>query len=207
MKTSANEVNEGAIALLELLQDTTLGERIKGHNIGFGELSIFVDGADLLVMIDDLRRHRLFHFTQLVDITAIDHPGREKRFDLVYHLLSISQNMRLRIIVEIGESEVASSICEFHPSANWYEREVFDMFGINFSGHPDMRRILTDYGFEGHPLRKDFPMSGHVELRYDEVTKSCVYEPVSLVQDYRSFDFLSPWEGAKYVKEEGEKNG
>jgi NADH-quinone oxidoreductase subunit C len=140
-----------------------------------------------------------------VDITAVDYPGREKRFDVVYHLLSMYQNHRVRLRMAIREEDTVASIVDVHPSANWFEREIYDMFGLLFSGHPDLRRLLTDYGFRGHPLRKDFPTTGYTELRYDEVEKRVVYEPVSLVQEYRQFDFMSPWEGAKYVPLEDEK--
>ena len=134
-------------------------------------------------------------FLQLSDITAVDWPQKEMRFQLVYHLLSVSNELRARLKINIEEGETVPSVSTIWPSANWYEREVWDMYGIAFSGHPDLRRILTDYGFEGHPQRKDFPLTGHVELRYDVEAKRCVYEPVSLTQDFRSFDFLSPWEG------------
>ncbi|MGA0282577.1 MAG: NADH-quinone oxidoreductase subunit C, partial [Paracoccaceae bacterium] len=146
-----------------------------------------------------------FGYDMLVDITAVDYPERAKRFDVVYHLLSMYQNQRVRLRVSIRDEDILSSIVEVHPSADWFEREVFDMFGILFSGHPDLRRILTDYGFRGHPLRKDFPTTGYTELRYDEVEKRVVYEPVSLVQEYRQFDFMSPWEGAQYVLPGDEK--
>jgi NADH-quinone oxidoreductase subunit C len=134
-------------------------------------------------------------FTTLVDITAVDHPDRPERFDVVWHFLSMHLNQRIRMKARLGEDTMAPSITELHPSANWFEREVFDMFGILFSGHPDLRRILTDYGFRGHPLRKDFPTTGYTEVRYDEAQKRVVYEPVKLTQEFRSFDFLSPWEG------------
>ncbi len=138
-------------------------------------------------------------FQTLIDITALDHPGREKRFDVVYHLLSMDLNQRIRLKVQVAEDATVPSISTVHPSANWYEREVFDMFGIVFTGHSDLRRILTDYGFTGYPLRKDFPVTGHTEVRYDEVQKRVVSEPVTLVQDYRQFDFMSPWEGSKQI--------
>jgi len=140
-----------------------------------------------------------------VDITAIDLPEREARFDVVYHFLSMYQNHRIRVKIAVGEDDMVPSIHLIHRSANWFEREVFDMFGILFSGHPDLRRLLTDYGFRGHPLRKDFPTTGYTEVRYDEVQKRVVYEPVSLVQEYRQFDFMSPWEGATYILPGDEK--
>ena len=142
-----------------------------------------------------------------MDITAVDYAGRAKRFDVVYHLLSMYQNHRIRLRVAVREKDMVPSLCEVHPSANWFEREVFDMFGILFSGHPDLRRILTDYGFRGYPLRKDFPTTGYVEVRYDEEAKRVVYEPVKLTQDYRQFDFMSPWEGAEYILPGDQKAG
>ncbi len=146
-------------------------------------------------LFEFLRSDPACRFTTLVDITAVDFPDRERRFVVVYHLLSMEHNSRIRIKVPILESESVPSIMEVFPSANWFEREIFDMYGIRFSGHVDLRRLLTDYGFQGHPLRKDFPLTGYAEVRYDEVQKKVVYEPVKLVQEYRQFDFLSPWEG------------
>jgi NADH-quinone oxidoreductase subunit C len=142
-----------------------------------------------------------------VDITGVDYPERTKRFDVVYHFLSMYQNQRIRLRVSIREEDIVPSIISVHPSANWFERETFDMYGILFSGHPDLRRILTDYGFRGYPLRKDFPTTGYTEVRYDEVEKRVVYEPVSLVAEYRQFDFMSPWEGAEYILPGDEKEG
>ena len=142
-----------------------------------------------------------------MDITGVDYPDRTKRFDVVYHLLSMYQNHRIRLKISIRENEAAHSIVSVHPSANWFEREVFDMFGILFRDHPDLRRILTDYGFQGFPLRKDFPTTGYNEVRYDEVQKKVVYEPVSLTQEYRQFDFMSPWEGAEYIISDDEAGG
>ena len=146
-------------------------------------------------------------FTTLIDITAVDWPAREKRFDVVYHFLSMHLNQRIRVKAEVREDELVPSIVGEFPSADWYEREVFDMYGILFSGHPDLRRILTDYGFRGYPLRKDFPTTGYVELRYDEEQKRVVYEPVKLTQEYRLFDFMCPWEGAEYILPGDEKKG
>ncbi len=184
-----------------------LGEHIKarrpdcvmGYEVALGELTIHVSRSSLVSFVEFLKTDRTCQFSTLIDITAIDHPSRESRFDLVYHFLSMYQNHRVRLKTEIREDEMAPSITSVHPSANWFEREVFDMFGILFAGHPDLRRILTDYGFRGYPLRKDFPTTGYTEVRYDEVSKRVVYEPVSLVQEYRQFDFMSPWEGADYI--------
>lgn len=167
--------------------------------VAHGELTLNVALASLRGLVEFLRTDRTCLFSTLVDITAVDHPERPKRFDVVYHLLSMYQNHRIRLKVAVREEDMVPSIVEEHPSANWFEREVFDMFGILFSGHPDLRRILTDYGFRGYPLRKDFPTTGYTEVRYDEAQKRVVYEPVSLVQEYRQFDFMSPWEGAEYI--------
>jgi NADH-quinone oxidoreductase subunit C len=169
------------------------------------ELNVTVAPSSLVGFVEFLKTDATCRFSTLVDITAVDYPGRGKRFDVVYHFLSMYQNQRIRLRVQIREDEMLPSIIDVHPSANWFEREVFDMFGILFSGHPDLRRILTDYGFRGYPLRKDFPTTGYTEVRYDEVQKRVVYEPVKLVQEYRQFDFLSPWEGAKYVMPGDEK--
>ncbi|MGL4320316.1 MAG: NADH-quinone oxidoreductase subunit C [Paracoccaceae bacterium] len=173
--------------------------------VAFGELTVNVQPAALEGFVDFLRLDANCRFSSLVDITAIDHPDRVERFDVVYHFLSMYQNHRIRVKLAVRETEMVPSIHEIHPSANWFEREVFDMFGILFSGHPDLRRILTDYGFRGYPLRKDFPTTGYTEVRYDAVQKRVVYEPVSLVQEYRQFDFLSPWESAQYVLPGDEK--
>jgi NADH-quinone oxidoreductase subunit C len=176
-------------------------------DVAFGELNVTVQPVALEGFIDFLRMDATCRFTTLVDITAIDHPARVERFDVVYHLLSMYQNHRIRVKIAVRETDMVPSIHEIHPSANWFEREVFDMFGILFSGHPDLRRILTDYGFRGHPLRKDFPTTGYTEVRYDAVQKRVVYEPVSLVQEYRQFDFLSPWEAGQYVLPGDDKAG
>lgn len=167
--------------------------------IARGELTLHVPLTGLVQLVEFLKADQGCRFSTLVDITAIDHPDRAARFDLVYHLLSMYQNHRIRLKVAVQESDMVPSVTGVHPSANWFEREVFDMFGILFSGHPDLRRILTDYGFRGHPLRKDFPTTGYTEVRYDEARKRVVYEPVKLVQEYRQFDFMSPWEGAQYI--------
>lgn len=172
-----------------------------------GELTVEVAPARLPAFIEHLRLDRHCRFSTLVDITAVDHPDRSPRFDVVYHLLSMYANQRIRVRAGVREDELVPSLTAIHPAANWFEREVFDMFGILFAGHPDLRRILTDYGFRGHPLRKDFPTTGYVEVRYDEAEKRVVYEPVKLVQEYRSFDFLSPWEGARHLLPGDDKAG
>lgn len=170
-----------------------------------GELTVDVAPANIRGFVEFLKTDPACQFSSLVDITAVDYPGRARRFDVVYHFLSMYQNQRIRLRVCVREDEVVQSIISVHPSANWFEREVYDMFGILFKGHPDLRRLLTDYGFRGHPLRKDFPTTGYTEVRYDEVEKRVVYEPVSLVQEYRQFDFMSPWEGADYILPGDEK--
>ena len=174
-------------------------DAVLGHRIAFGELTLDVVPNRILGLTEFLRSDSSCRFSSLVDITAVDHPERAARFDVVYHFLSMYQNHRIRLKMQVREDDVVASIHSVHPSANWFEREIFDMFGILFSGHPDLRRILTDYGFRGHPMRKDFPTTGYTEVRYDEMQKRVVYEPVKLVQEYRQFDFLSPWEGADYI--------
>jgi len=180
-------------------------EAVLGSELAFGELNVTVALGHIVAFVEFLKTDPACKFSSLVDITAVDHPERADRFDVVYHFLSMYTNARIRLKVAVGEEDMVPSIHEIHPSANWFEREVFDMFGILFSGHPDLRRILTDYGFRGHPLRKDFPTTGYIETRYDEAQKRVVYEPVKLVQEYRQFDFMSPWEGAKYILPGDEK--
>ncbi|MEL6167970.1 MAG: NADH-quinone oxidoreductase subunit C [Pseudomonadota bacterium] len=170
-----------------------------------GELTLQIAPSSLVSFVDFIKTDSACKFSTLVDITAIDHPEREARFDVVYHFLSMYRNQRIRLKLAVREEDMVASITSVHPSANWFEREVFDMFGILFTGHPDLRRILTDYGFRGYPLRKDFPTTGYTEVRYDEAEKRVVYEPVKLVQEYRQFDFMSPWEGAEYVLPGDEK--
>lgn len=170
-----------------------------------GELNVNVALPNIVGLVEFLKTDATCRFTTLVDITGVDYPERAKRFDVVYHFLSMYQNHRIRLRVACREEDMVPSITDIHPSANWFEREVFDMFGVLFTGHPDLRRILTDYGFRGYPLRKDFPTTGYTEVRYDEVQKRVIYEPVSLVQEYRQFDFMSPWEGADYILPGDEK--
>ena len=195
--------------LLELGEMIAMAEpdAVRDHGVTQGELTVTASLGGLRGLVRHLRDNTACSFTTLIDITAVDWPGREPRFDLVYHFLSMPQNQRVRVKVAVEEDQIVPSINDLHPSANWYEREVFDMYGLMFSGHPDMRRILTDYGFRGHPLRKDFPTTGYVEVRYDETSKRVIYEPVKLVQDYRQFDFMSPWEGAEYILPGDEKPG
>ena len=180
-------------------------DAVRGFEVANGELTIRVSVVHIVPVMEFLKTNSACKFSSLIDITAIDYPTREKRFDMVYHLLSMYQNHRIRIKCAVREAQIVPSLVEVFPSANWFEREVFDMYGLMFSGHPDLRRLLTDYGFQGHPLRKDFPTTGYVELRYDELAKRVVYEPVELVQEYRQFDFMSPWEGAEYILPGDEK--
>ncbi len=171
----------------------------------FGELTVTVALGNLLGLMGHLKADPFTRMTSLIDITAVDHPERADRFDVVYHLLSMYTNGRIRVKAHVADTAMVPSLISVYPAANWFEREVYDLFGILFSGHPDLRRILTDYGFRGHPLRKDFPTTGYTEVRYDEVQKRVVYEPVKLVQEYRQFDFMSPWEGAQYILPGDEK--
>ena len=182
------------------------GDDVLSWEVAHDELTVTVQLATMPAFVDFLKSDASCRFSTLVDITAIDHPERPERFDMVYHFLSMYQNHRVRVKAAVREDQMVPSITSVHPSANWFEREVFDMFGILFSGHPDLRRILTDYGFKGYPLRKDFPTTGYTEVRYDEALKRVVYEPVKLVQEYRQFDFMSPWEGAEYILPGDEKN-
>jgi len=184
---------------------TQLGDAVNSASIDNAELTIEARRAEIMTVISFLRDDPICKFSSLIDICGVDYPSRERRFDVVYHMLSMAHNARIRIKVTTDETVPVHSITSLFPNANWYEREAFDMYGILFDEHPDLRRILTDYGFEGYPLRKDFPLSGFVEVRYDEERKSVVYEPVNLPQEYRSFDFMSPWEGAKYILPGDEK--
>ena len=185
--------------------DATMADVVVSHDIAFGELTVITTPAHMPALMRWLQTAEGMRFSTLVDITAVDYPGRADRFEVVYHLLSMYRNHRIRVKLGAGEDDIVPSITEMFPAANWFEREVFDMFGILFSGHPDLRRLLTDYGFRGYPLRKDFPTTGYTEVRYDEALKRVVYEPVNLVQEYRQFDFMSPWEGADYVLPGDEK--
>ena len=193
--------------LLELAEHIAMrrGNDVVETKVAFGELTVTATLSSVVGLIEFLRSDASCRFSTLIDITAVDYPNRPARFDIVYHLLSMPTNSRIRVKADLREDEIMPSIIGVFPVADWYEREVFDMYGILFSGHPDLRRILTDYGFCGHPLRKDFPTTGYVELRYDESEKRVIYEPVRLTQEYRQFDFLSPWEGTQYVLPGDEK--
>jgi len=191
---------------LEKVVNSSLTTNITKSEINFEQLYIYVDVKDVVSTILFLKTNDKCRFKQLIDITAVDFPNREKRFRVVYLLLSLENNLRIIVNTIIEEKELVPSLSKIFPSANWMEREVFDMYGISFKNHPDLRRILTDYGFEGYPLRKDFPLTGHKEVRYSEHKKKVIYEPVKLEQEYRDFAFESPWEGTKYIKNESEKN-
>ena len=186
--------------------NSSLTTNVKKSEINFDQLFIDVDVEDVISTILFLKTNEKCKFKQLIDITAVDYPQKEKRFKIGYLLLSHENNLRIVININIDDKIIVPSITKIFPSANWMEREVFDMYGISFKDHPDLRRILTDYGFDGHPLRKDFPLTGHTEVRYSEEKKKVIYEPVKLDQEYRDFDFESPWEGTKYIKQEDEKN-
>ena len=191
---------------LEKTVNSGLTTTIKRSEINFNQLIIYIDVEDIISTILFLKTNEKCRFRQLIDITAVDYPQDEKRFKVVYLLLSHEKNLRIIINTKIDEKITVPSITKIFPSANWMEREVFDMYGISFKDHPDLRRILTDYGFNGYPLRKDFPLTGHTEVRYSEEKKKVISEPVKLDQEYRDFDFESPWEGTKYIKEEKQKN-
>ena len=185
----------GNIPDLEKKINSELTSKIKSSKKKHGQLYLSIDCENLLDVLVFLKNNSFARFRQLVDITAVDYPERKERFDVVYQMLSMRNNMRLRLVASVGQGQAMQSVTGVFMAANWAEREVWDMFGIFFSGHPDLRRLLTDYGFEGHPLRKDFPLTGHVEVRYDDAQRRVVNEPVHLVQEFRDFDFLSPWEG------------
>jgi NADH-quinone oxidoreductase subunit C len=174
-------------------------------SIAFGELTVEVASEDIVPTLKVLRDDVQMKFISFIDMCGVDYPARAKRFDVVYHLMSPTLNQRIRVKAQTDEDTPVASATDVFPGANWFEREAYDMYGILFTGHPDLRRLLTDYGFEGHPLRKDFPLTGFVEVRYDDETKRVVYEPVHLRQEFRDFDFLSPWEGAEYVLPGDEK--
>ena len=194
------------IQKLEKKINSELTTKIKTSKINHDQLYFKIDHEDLINVIIFLKSNQETMFKQLIDITAVDFPEDKKRFKIVYLLLSHENNSRLIIEYSINENEVIPSVTSIFPSANWMEREVFDMYGIKFKDHPDLRRILTDYEFEGYPLRKDFPMTGHKEVRYSEDKKKVIYEPVRLEQNYRNFEYESPWEGTKYIKKQSKKD-
>ena len=201
-------MSEKSLNKIEKLINSELSSKISSSEIKFDELLFKTSINELIDVIKFFKLDNRFKFTQLIDIAAIDYPNDEKRFELVYLLLSVENNLRVKISIKLETNEKIPSIVKVFPSANWMEREIFDMYGIKFIDHPDLRRILTDYNFKGHPLRKDFPLTGFNEVRYSEKEKKVIYEPVKLEQNYRNFDFSSPWEGTKYLKElkESKKN-
>ncbi len=182
-----------------------LDAEVETATVAFGELTLTVAPGDIVEVLSFLKRDPQCQFISFIDISGADYPARENRFDVVYHLLSPRQNLRIRVKVQTDEETPVPSVTSVFPGADWFEREAYDLYGILFTGHPDLRRLLTDYGFEGHPLRKDFPLTGFVEVRYDDEVKRVVYQPVELRQEFRDFDFLSPWEGTDYVLPGDEK--
>ena len=191
---------------LEKKINSELTTKIKGTEIKYTQLYIDIDKDDLIDVILFIKTNQDTKFRQLIDITAVDYPEKSQRFQIVYLFLSHEFNQRIVIRYSINENEVIPTLTNIFPAANWMEREVFDMYGVSFKDHPDLRRILTDYGFEGYPLRKDFPLTGHTEVRYSEDSKKVILEPVKLEQNYRNFDYESPWEGTKYIKKQSDKN-
>ena len=197
---------------VEKLINSELTSKVKSSIVENDELLIEIDVNNLIEVVQFLKSNESCKFRQLIDIVGVDYPNEEKRFQLVYLFLSHENNIRIKILTKFQIEQIINSVTKIFPSANWMEREVFDMYGIKFKNHPDLRRILTDYGFKGHPLRKDFPLTGFNEVRYSEKDKKVIYEPVKLEQNYRNFDFESPWEGTNYIKEiksiekDGKKN-
>lgn len=198
-------MDDAALGDLQQRAAERLGDALLSHRIAAGELTLVVEAGAIATVLTTLRDNSAFRFEVLIDICGVDWPAREKRFEVVYHLLSPRLNQRVRVKLDADEDTAVPSVIGVFPAANWYEREAYDMYGILFTGHPDLRRLLTDYGFQGHPLRKDFPLTGYVEVRYDDEAKRVVYEPVKLVQEFRSFDFESPWEGAHTILPGDEK--
>ncbi len=196
---------EEALSDLKAYICDALDGKIDTSSIDFGEINLGVSAGNLISILRFLRDDVQTQFISIIDICGVDYPGRKKRFEVVYHLLSPRQNMRLRLKLSTDVDTPVPSATDIYPGANWFEREAYDMYGILFTGHPDLRRLLTDYGFEGYPLRKDFPLTGYSEVRYDDELKRVVYEPVELRQEFRNFDFLSPWEGTDYVLPGDEK--
>ena len=191
-----------SLSNLEKKINSELTTKINSSRINHNQLEIQINKDSLLDVVIFLKKNNSTKFRQLIDITAVDYIGNENRFKMIYLFLSHEYNLRINISFKINEKEIVNSLTKIFPSANWMEREVFDMYGIKFNDHPDLRRILTDYGFSGHPLRKDFPITGHSEVRYSEEKKKVIYEPVKLEQNYRNFDYQSPWEGTEYIKEQ-----
>ena len=200
-------MDNGKLEALGQMIVSALPGAVTAHSMAFGQLTISADVGRIVEIMRFLRDDPRCRFVNFTDVTAVDYPGRARRFDVVYHLLSPTLNARVRVRAEADETTQVPSIIELFPGADWFERECYDLYGVIFVGHPDMRRLLTDYGFDGHPLRKDFPLTGFVEVRYDDQEKRVLYEPVRLSQEFRKFDFLSPWEGADYPLPGDEKAG
>jgi len=191
-------MDESRLDALGQMIVATLPGAATGHSVSFGQLTVTVEAAKIVEVTRFIRDDQRCRFVNFIDVTAVDYPGREKRFDVVYHFLSPTMNTRIRLRAHASETTQVPSLIDVFPGADWFERETYDLYGVIFTGHPDMRRLLTDYAFDGHPLRKDFPLTGFVEVRYDDAEKRVVYEPVRLNQEFRKFDFMSPWEGADY---------
>ena len=200
---------DGLDALQEVISclNSDCGEGVLATEISYGELNVTVDKNHIISVLRFLRDDSRLQFISIIDICGVDYPGREERFSVVYHLLSPRRNVRIRLTLTTDETTPIASATSVYPGADWFEREAYDMYGILFSGHPDLRRLLTDYGFDGYPLRKDFPLTGYVEVRYDDEAKRVVYEPVQLRQEFRDFDYESPWEGTDYILPGDEKAG
>jgi len=200
-------MSEQIEALKELGEHISVSQpdAVRKYVVAYGELTIYAERDAIVSLLEFLARDQLCMFEMLIDVCGVDYPERSQRFEVVYHLLSMRMNQRIRVKISTDEETAVPTVTELHPTANWFERETFDMYGVRFAGHPDLRRILTDYGFEGYPLRKDFPLTGYTEVRYDDLEKRVVHEPVQLTQEYRNFDFLSPWEGMQAVMPGDEK--
>jgi NADH-quinone oxidoreductase subunit C len=196
---------DGSLDKLGATIAEALAPSVLEHSVAFGELTLHANAADMVKVATFLRDDPRCRFICFIDVTAVDWPARQKRFDVVWHFLSPTKNARVRVKAQVDEKTSVPSIISVFPGSDWFERETYDLYGVVFTGHPDMRRILTDYGFEGHPLRKDFPLTGFVEVRWDDEQKRVVYDPVRLAQEFRNFDFLSPWEGTDYVLPGDEK--
>lgn len=194
-------MNEQIEALNELGEHiaAAMPDAVRKYDVKFGDLTLYAERDAIVTLAEFLARDSLCNFETMIDICGVDYPERSQRFEIVYHFLSMRMNHRVRVKISTDEEAAVPTLTGLHPSADWFEREAFDMYGVRFAGHPDMRRILTDYGFEGYPLRKDFPLTGYTEVRYDDLEKRVVHEPVELTQEYRNFDFLSPWEGMTAV--------
>ena len=205
MKDSSPKIEEQSLTELSDYLFSTLAGHLTESGVRKEELAVVCDVSSLIKVLKFLRDDAQCQFKQLIDLCGVDYPDRESRFEIVYHLLSYRYNRRVRVKTSADENTSVPSVVRVFSTADWYERETWDMYGIHFSEHPDLRRLLTDYGFDGHPLRKDFPLTGYVEMRYDEEQKRVVYEPVNLTQEFRRFDFMSPWEGARRILSEDEK--